>query len=194
MYKALTNRRAYDVPHDEESLAGVFRGRLFTAFMLSGPFALLASGFAYWLQRATDNEWIGLIATVLFIATLTNIAYQGIWWAENKAIYRRRGHLGWDGWVEMQRDLWPVHFFGLKTGFTFAILTLPLSAVVLGIATLASKSFAKNIPVPIIVLAIDAMLVQGPFLRLMGDFFDRHSKVLAKKYRSTLCDLEPEAS
>lgn len=182
MRKALLDRKAFETDHDMESLAKVFRGRLFSAFFITGSSGLIAAALAYAIQRYFDNPWIGLFATILFGIVVTSLAYQIFWFIDNKGLYQKNGHQTIGSLVEMQRDLWPVHFMGIKTGLTFLILTTPVNGLIIGLIEFFNRKFAAVLPVPVIMYVVDLILVQGAFLRLMGDFFDRYSKVLAKKY------------
>jgi len=166
--------------HDYESLQQLFRGKLFSCFFMSGPSGILAAVMAYGVQRFFKSPWMGLLATFLFAFVVTTIAYQMIWFADNRVLYRRKR--GFQKLFALERDLWPIHFVGVRTGLIFLFLVTPINGVIIGAIEFASKQFAEWFPVPVIAFLVDVAVVQGPFLRIMGDAFERHSHVLAERY------------
>lgn len=117
---------------------------------------------------------------------VTSVVFQIVWWIDNKKLY---AHLptSFDKLKELERDLWPVHWTGIRTGL---ILGLMSSFWVVGIVVAAfqllAPKLAEIIPMNLFLVITEAIVIQGPFLRIMGDFFDRHSKRLAAKYESVL--------
>lgn len=180
MRRAFQERGASTIPHSETELQQLFRGRLFSAFFLCGPFGMAGAALGYVWQRYSQSPWIGWLGTVLFTMILTTIAYQIIWLLMNKPIYApyRRS----DRFMALQSDMWPAHWFGIRTGGAFALLASPINAALIGLLQYFSSSLARDLPIPILVLLVDWIVVQGTFMRLMGDFFDRHSRVLAARH------------
>jgi hypothetical protein len=174
--------------HDKESLQQLFRGKLFSAFFMSGPSGLLAAALAYTIQRLFDSHWIGLLATFVFALVITSIAYQIVWYIDNRILYDRDSKGKLHGILELQKDMWPIHLVGLKTGAFFFFVVGPINAAILGAFELMNRDFAKWFPVPVVVFLVDIAIVQGPFLRIMGDFFEKHSFRLAEKYAPAFCD------
>ena len=179
MHQALRTRKTLAAPKNEEELQQLFRGRLFAAFFLSGPFGMVGAALGYAVQRWTENPWIGWIGTIFFTMTVTTAAYQLMWFLNNRDMYGGSGSKS--TFAELQRDLWPVHWFGIRTGFLFALMASPINAILIGALQLFSASMARTLPIPVLVLLVDWIVVQGTFVRLMGDFFDRHSRVLAAR-------------
>lgn len=186
MFKALRERQAYDSTHNHETLAKLFRGKLLSSFFITGPSAFVSMGLAYWAQRIFKSPWVGAVATVVFATIITTLAYQVFWWFDNRRLYQRQGHNVFEGLLEMQRDLWPVHLYGIRIGLTFLLVVAPINGIIIRAIELASPQFAEVFPVPIIMAVVDAVAVQGTFARIMGDYFDRHSQRLATKYYSVL--------
>lgn len=182
MLQAFKNRKEFAIPHSEEELQQLFRGRLSICFFLSGPFAFVGASIGGVVQYATRNPYLGVAGTILGIFFVTSLTYQFFWWLDNRRIYSLDGRFGRREFLNMQRDLWPVHLFGAKTGFTFALLSAPIVAVIVGAIQLVSSRFAESFPAPILVLVVDWIVVQGTFVRIMGDFFDRYARSLASKH------------
>lgn len=188
MRQALRTQRVFSKPHTPDELQQLFRGRLFTCFFLSGPTSFLGAGIGGVLQWMTNNAWVGLFGTILGTLLVTTIAYQVFWFFGNRRVYRVGGHFGWRGFHDLQRDLWPVHLFGAKTGLSFALVAIPINAVIIGIFEFFG--LASRLPVPLLVLIIDAIVVQGTFVRIMGDFFDRYAHELSLKHFDYLASVE----
>lgn len=79
--------------------------------------------------------------------------------------------------------MWPIHKTALRFVVAFSIINIPLSTLIVGVITLISDRFAKNMPSGLVIMLVEALFVAGPFVRIMGDTFDKHSYVLAAKYR-----------
>lgn len=180
MLHAFREIGAMAIPHDIVELQRLLRGRLFTAFFLCGPFGMVGAALGYAWQRQSQNPWFGWLGTIVFTMILTAIAYQAIWLLTNRALYAEMG-LG-RKLKSLQVDLWPVHWFGIRTGGAFALLASPINAAIIGALQFFSASLARELPIPVLVLLVDWIVVQGTFMRLMGDFFDRHSTVLADRH------------
>lgn len=182
MRQAMLTRRVLSQPHSREDLQQMFRGKLFSCFFLSGPFSFVAVAIASYLQYLTRSAWVGLFSTIFLIMLITLIAYQFFWWIDNRRIYMESGSFGRAEFMAMQRDLWPVHWFGMRTGLTFAAVGVPINGAIIGLADLVARNVSRNLPMPIIVIVIDAIVVQGTFVRIMGDFYDRYSHRLAERH------------
>lgn len=166
--------------HDAESLQQLFRGKLFSVFFISGPSGIVAATLAYGVQRSFRSPWMGLLATFILAFVVTTIAYQLIWLLDNKILYRQKSFF--QKLKALERDLWPVHWCGMRAGLAFLPIVGSINAVVIGLMQFASPRFAEVFPVPVIVFLVDIAMVQAPFMRIMGDFFDRHSYTLARTY------------
>ena len=175
-------RKLYSHPHSPEELQKLFRGKLFSIFMVSGPTAFLGLAIAGVLQAVTRSPWVGLFASILLVFVVTTTAFQILWYADNKNVYRVNGRFRKNSFVAMQQDLMPLHIFGLKTAATFALVAVPINAVIIGAVQIANAQAANSLPVPLMVFILDTILVQGTFMRIMGNFFDRHSVMLAKRH------------
>lgn len=175
-------RKLYSHPHSPEELQKLFRGKLFSIFMVSGPTAFLGLAIAGVLQAITRSAWVGLFASIVLVFVVTTTAFQILWYADNKNIYRENGRFGRHSFVTMQQDLMPLHLFGVKTAATFALVAVPINAAIIGAVQIANSQAAHSLPVPLMVFVLDTILVQGTFMRIMGDFFDRHSVMLTERH------------
>jgi hypothetical protein len=187
MRKALALRKSLNYEDHDISLESLFRGKLFSTFMLSGPFGLLSIPIGYWAQISAKDNFIGFFLTMFLVAFFATAAYQVIWWHDNKHLYRRVFKSPFDRFRAMQRDLWPVHWTGIRVGGGLAfITTMWVAGIVIGLLKLLVPVGAEKIPTNVLVLILDAIFVQGPFLRIMGDFFERHGHKLAARYQPAL--------
>lgn len=164
----------------------IFRGKLFGVFFATGWTSLLGVGLGYSLQLATRSQWIGLYVTPVLIYIVTAVAYQVGWFLDNQAIYNRLPGDAWERFRRFQSDLLPVHLTALKFAIGFNLLNLLAGTLIVGLITWASKAFAQVFPASLTTMVIEAVFIAGPFVRIMGDFFDRYSFVLADQYAEML--------
>ncbi len=162
---------------DETSLAKAFRGKLMACFWLSGPTSWIGWSLSYYLQRRFENPLLGQYSVPAINMVVTTFAYQVFWWLGNRELYRGEG-----GFRRFERDLLPVHGNGIRIGMSFNLVTWPLtSLLLLGIQFLNQRA-AVAIPAVAVQQAVDAIFVNTTFMRLMGDFFERWSVVLASRH------------
>lgn len=175
-------RKELDFAKHDVTLQQLFRGKLFSIFMMSGPFGgLVALPVGYWFQRLTSNGFVGLFSTIAVVLVVTTTMYQVFWWHDNRILYQGIAH-GYAKFAEMQRDLWPVHWFGIRTGFVMGFLGNIIATFIVGLVQANWPRAIEVVPMGTFAFILDVILVQGPFLRVMGDYFDKHSHVLAAKY------------
>ncbi|MCU0316709.1 MAG: hypothetical protein MUC92_08960 [Fimbriimonadaceae bacterium] len=185
MKQAMANRHAVLEGEHTVPLDRVFRGKLFGAFFLSGPSNILGVVLGYGLQRFFHNQWVGLFGTILVCFLITAIAYQIVWFLDNRRLYRKVSDNPLIAFREMQRDLAPVHRTALNFALGFGLITIPINALIVGIMTLVNDDFAKIVPVGGIMMIVEALFVSGAFVRVMGDFYEKYSVKLAEKYQDT---------
>jgi hypothetical protein len=183
---AMILRRSLGLGDDFEALVQLFRGKLFGSFFFSGAFGLVGVALGSAAQYATGSPWVGLFSTVLIAQVACTVAYQVVWWIDNRNLYHAAARTPWARFVEMERDLLPVHKVGLQWALTFALVSVPLNSLLIVVASAISESFARALPMGVLVMAVDAVLVNGTFIRLMGDLFERHAMKLAEKYHPVL--------
>jgi hypothetical protein len=171
---------------DVSRLEELFRGKLFGVFFLSGPSAFLGFTGATIAQYWTQNSWVGLFSTIIFTFLITTLAYQIFWYLDNRKLYERISPNFLIQLRELEIDLWPIHWTGMRFGLVFSLLTVSLSSIVIVVANFIRPGLANALPIPIILMLLEFVLVSGTFMRIMGDQFDRHSRTLAAKYRPSL--------
>ncbi|MFQ6540178.1 hypothetical protein [Aphanothece stagnina] len=168
---------------DSHRLPEIFRGMMMGIFFATGWTNMLGVAAGALLQRLTDNQWIGLYSTFFFCFVITAVAYQIGWYLDNRRLYAKTHADPVHRFLELQRDMWPIHKTALRFVVAFSIINIPLSTLIVGVITLISDRFAKNMPSGLVIMLVEALFVAGPFVRIMGDTFDKHSYVLAAKYR-----------
>lgn len=165
-----------------EELATSFRGKLLACFFMSGPTIWIGFATAYYLQRKYQNPWIGQYATHAINLVITTLAFQFIWWVGNREMYRAEQPTLRGRFRAFQRDLLPVHGNGIRIGMTFNLISWPIvSLILLGIHALNRRA-SVDIPAQAVQQAFDATFINTTFMRLMGDFFERWSLVLAERH------------
>ena len=185
-YRAVRNRKEFSLTLDRAALEDAFRGKLFGCFFLSGAFSFVGIAIGGALQVLTRKPSVGLFATIVLVSLICTAGYQLIWWLDNKKLYLATRDTPWGRFMELQRDLIPVHLVGFKLALIFGFLTIPINVLIIVVASAINESIAPYLPMPVLVFLIDFILVQQPLMRLMGDAFERHSKVLADKYTARL--------
>ena len=177
-----THREVAEGTLTEEELATSFRGNLLACFYLSGPFIWIGLSLSYWLQRKLENPFVGQYSTHAINMVVTTLAYQMFWWMGNNGVYRREEKGGKARFRAFERDLLPVHWAGIRIGFTFNLITWPITSLIMYLIQAANRNAAIAIPAPLIQHFIDAAFVNTTFMRLMGDFFEHWSKELARRH------------
>ncbi len=179
---AMANRRRILDPDCDIPLNEIFRGKMFGAFFLSGPANLLGISLGYGLQRAADNQWVGLFGTILLCFLFTGIWFQLVWAMDNRRMYAKAYPNFFKRFVAFEGDLLPIHRRTLGLVLTFGVITVPINSLIVGIITVANERLAKVFPTPIIIMVVEAIVASGPIVRLLGDFFDQYSYDLATRY------------
>jgi hypothetical protein len=187
MMKAIALRKTLNFEDHEVSLGEVFRGKLLSTFFLTGPSGLVALGLAYWVQRITANAFVGFFMTVLFLGVITSAFYQLLWYLDNRRIYRQAFGDPISRFLNLQRDILPVNFKGIRTGLVLgAVSTFWLASLIIAPIQIFFPRVAEVVPAGLLLFGLEAIFVQAPLLRIMGDFFEKHGQVLGEKYRPAL--------
>jgi|GEM_PF-2139447 len=167
----------------EEELPNIFRGKLMGVFFATGWTNLIGIVLGAFLQYSFQNPLIGLYATPPLCFTVTAIAFQIGWWFDNKKIYQTVNKTPNTQFLALQRDMWPVHKASLPIAIGFSLLNYILLTPFYILLTTFAPNLAKNTPAGALIVIIEFLFIGGTFVRLMGDFFDRHGFTLAAKYR-----------
>ncbi|MFQ3587165.1 MAG: hypothetical protein SNJ74_03660 [Fimbriimonadaceae bacterium] len=179
---ALRNYRFESVRHDREMLARTMRGKLFGTFFVAGIFNLAGVITGTAAQAATQNPWVGLFTTIVVASVVSTTAYQIVWAIANRDLYRRFFRSRWQRFLAIERDLLPIQLTGFKFALAFGLISVPLTSLLILVLEPISPYLVRVIPMGVVVATIDAVLVSGTFVRIMGDLFEFHSVRLANKY------------
>lgn len=182
MKRAFMERKTWWPTETLEQVAEMFRAKLYSSFFLSGPFSVLALVLGHWTQVWTQNPWWGAGGTVLYTILITTLAYQVLWWMDNRRLYLAEHKNRFECLVEMQRDLLPVHFKGIKFGLMFLVIVAPINAAIIALGYKMVPNLVNVLPAGVILWIVDVILVQGTFVRIMGEFFDKYSHKLASRH------------
>lgn len=181
---ALRNRGQVILRTDFDHMRDLFRGKLLGCFFLSGPTSFFALGLGYLIQRYYDNVFVGIIATIALGILFTTGAYQLLWWADTASLYRDSENRGFRShFLAVQRDLWPVHSHGIGVALTLLLITAPIHTGGVAVLHTIAPKFAAVFPAGVVLFIVDLVFIQGPFLRSMGNCFERQAKVLAARYQ-----------
>jgi len=183
---AISQRKAFGPNLGMNELAHALRGHLFGSFFVSGGFSWIGFLTGAIVQARTGNPFIGLLVTICVGHLAATAAFQTVWWLDHRAIYRSSMPSVWRCVWEMEKDLWPIHAAGFRIALTFGLVTVPLNATWLLVLSRWAPVLAQKLPSGIWVAIIDLILVHTTFVRLMGDLFERHSHVLALRFRPRL--------
>ena len=167
---------------DRVALAQTFRGRLFSCFFLSGPFALVGVFMGTVTQYVFHSADIGLNSTLPWIMFLTTLAFQIFWWMHNRRLYLSHYPNRLTAIWALQKDLFRVHITGIAFGTAFASVGFALTKLMIVLIGHFFPKVIDWIPMNVLFFILDFILVQGPYLRVMGELFDKQSKKLSEKY------------
>lgn len=162
-----------------EELGSAFRGKLLACFYLSGPLSFVSLAASVYLQRKTQNPFVGQYSEQAMSMVFCTLAYQVFWALGNRGLYR--GTLR-ERFVAFEKDMLPVHGNGIKIGMSFNLVVWPVTSAILFGVQLLNRQAAVNIPAALVQGVINTVFVQPTFMRAMGDFFERWSRVLAERH------------
>ncbi|MDK3161043.1 hypothetical protein QPK87_31465 [Kamptonema cortianum] len=165
------------------SLPEIFRGKLMGVFFATGWTNLIGIGLGYVLQKAYSSQWVGLFSTPLLCFVVTGLAFQFAWWIDNRAIYKAAAPDPAHRFLSFQRDMGRVHLASLPFAIVFNIVNVSVVAPILGIITLINPALGKETPAGALIILVEFLFIGGSYVRVMGDFFDKFSYVLATRYR-----------
>lgn len=167
---------------DRERLAEAFRGRLFSAYLLSGFFGAIGVFAATIMQAVTAEGVKSFLWALLLANVLATLAFQGIWGVAHPKMYRS---MKGNWFVNMQRDILPVQWGGVRLVFVALLLLAPLTILIIHqLEIRMSKDVFRFIPFPIISAGVEMIVIHSTMVRLMGDLFERHSWRIADNHLS----------
>ena len=163
-------------------LARTLRGKLFGTFFVAGIFNLSGVITGTAAQAATQIPWVGLFSTIIVASIVSTTAYQIVWAVANRDLYSRFFRSRWQKFLAIERDLLPIQLTGFKFALGFGLISVPLTSLLIIGLEPVSPYLVRVIPMGVVVATLDAILVSGTFVRIMGDLFEVHSVRLANKY------------
>lgn len=175
-----------DRAEDETMLRHAIRGKLFATFIGGTPVASIGPLVGYGIQLGTGNAFFGVVCGVLLANLFGLLAFQVIWSTTNKSFYERRSVGFWNRWKAMLRDLWPMQWKSIQIALLMNAIMLPLAKLVILLVEWLFPTAVRYIPMSMIVSMTEALLIQSTMIRLMGDLFERHARVMAKRYAPSL--------
>jgi hypothetical protein len=172
----------FDHSHEFSVLANSFRGKMFAAFFISGLMVWPGVLLSWWVQAKTENTFLGIATMLLFTQISCTIGYQLLWYVSNRELYRKKYESPKERFLGLERDMLPVQWQGFKMVMPVVSVTYPVVATLTHwIATMVPGAI-KFLPAGALSFLIEFLLISTPFMRAMGDLFDRHGKKLAAKY------------
>ncbi|MBL8059925.1 MAG: hypothetical protein JNK63_04315 [Chthonomonas sp.] len=175
-----------DKAKSEGELRKAIRGKLFATFLAGTPIAGFGAPIGYGIQIATGNPLIGIYSGVLLANCLGLLAFQVVWATTNRAFYARRHYGLMARWKAMLEDLWPMQWQSIKIALVMNLFLLPLTWIIAAVMTWLFPQGIRYIPLGLVVSGAEAVFIQTTTLRLLGDLYERHARVLARKYSPTL--------
>lgn len=167
----------------EAELPDIFRGKLMGVFFATGWTNLLGIAAGGFLQYRFGNPLLGLYSTPPLCFMFTAIAFQIGWWLDNKQIYHTVDKTPGTQFLNLQRDMWPVHKAAIPVAIGFSIVNYIALTPLYAVLTMINPNLAKNTPAGALIMVFEFLFIGGTFVRIMGDFFDRYGYTLAAKYR-----------
>lgn len=174
-------------------LPEVFRGKLMGVFFATGWTNMVGIGLGYVAQKMFSNAWVGLLSTPILCYVMTAIGFQVGWWIDNMKIYQGYKKDPAHQFFELQKDMWPVHQKAFSMAVVFTIVNVGFASPILAALTFFAPNVAKEIPAGMLIMIGEFLFIAGSFVRVMGDFFDKHSYKLAMKYRAICANCESGA-
>jgi hypothetical protein len=182
---ALQNRDLESLRCDVAAFAKAIRGRLFAAYFLVGPFALVGFLAGTWYQYATALPYEGIVSYLLtlLVGNLgSTVGFQLIWAVAHRRLYwgGRTGSGG--GWMGLWRDLLVLQWRGFKLFVVASALIIPGLALMLAVLDRLAPQFVSVMPVAATASMLELFFVHGTLVRLMGDLFERESVRIAENH------------
>lgn len=175
-----------DRASDEASLRHAIRGKFFATYVVGALFASIGPYIGYAVQVSSGNVILGIYTGVGLANILGLVAFQAVWYVTNKSFYAKRYHGFVKMWNGMLHDLLPMQWKSIQIAVVMNILLFPIAKGVEWMGHMWFPQVLRYVPVSLIVSITEALLIQSTSLRLMGDLFEKHSRLLAKRYAPSL--------
>ncbi len=177
---------------NSEDLPEIFRGKLMGVFFATGWTNLVGIALGYVAQKMFSSPWAGLLLTPVLCFLMTAIGFQIGWWLDNRRIYGAYHKDPAHQFLELQKDMMPVHRTSLPMAIAFSFANVLIAAPILALLTWLVPDFAREAPAGLLIMIGEFLFIAGTFVRVMGDFFDKHGYALAIKYRAVCTGSDKE--
>lgn len=160
------------------------RGKLFATFVLAGAFSVIALPIGVAAQVATNSAWVGLLTPIIVGHFVSNVAFIFVWGWTNRDLYSHCGN-------PIARlkaicdDILPLLWAGLKVVAPLMMAALPINAVFAYLLDNYLKHLVRYLPIGFFMVAIEMLFFNGTYIRLMGNLFERYSRILTERYCGT---------
>jgi hypothetical protein len=171
---------------DEGALAQAIRGRMFATFLLSGLFGVFGPILGTANQYVTKNPYEGFFVGLIVANLFGSIGYQIIWWVAHQKMYRARKGTGVGRFLALERDLLPLQWDGLRYTALFLLITAPIMLALIAVIHHFAAPLAQVIPFPVIMVAVETVVVHSSLVRVMGDLFEKHAARVSHDYLSDI--------
>lgn len=180
--RALRNHDLSKVRCSEADLAAYFRGKLFGAFFVSGGANLLGIALGTYLQYLAHQTWVGVIGTILSCFTFSNTAFFIVWTASNRQLYRQVEPNFARRLLRAFHDYRPIFLTGARFAVIITVVSMPIERATHWSVETIWPGVVNYVPMSVLVFLVDILFISTPFIRAMGDLFERHSHELAHAY------------
>ncbi len=181
---ALANRELDELRDDPIALAKAFRGRMFACYVLAGPFGAIGLIAGTAIQYIWKNPYFGYLSTVIINNIIITVVFQIIWAVAHKRLYAEEVESRSEWFQSLQRDLLPVQLRAFKYALLVMVFVVPFIIGTIKLVEIISVKAALAIPFAPLGAALELAVQNVTLVRLIGDLFDRHSKVLAERHKN----------
>lgn len=171
---------------DEAALARAIRGRMFATFLLSGLFGVFGPILGTANQYVTKNPYEGFFVGLIVANLFGTIGYQIIWWVAHQKMYRARKGPGIPRFLALERDLLPLQWDGIRFTALFLLITVPIMLGLIAVIHHFAEPLAQVIPFPVIMVAVETLIIHSSLVRVMGDLFEKHAARVSHNYLSDI--------
>ena len=179
---AIVNWNMLEMRDKPDELAKAFRGKFLAVFFLAGPFAVVAMAISTVVQFQTRDPFLGLILFLALTQILCTIAFQVLWMIANARLYMNDYKSWWPRIKHNVLDVFPAQWTGFQAWLVIYLVAIPLNTLIIFLLKWTVPDIAHYVPMGPVAGLIDVLLFQPPFIRAMGDIFEKHSHVLARRY------------
>lgn len=185
-YQAFQDSRRsnyHEVASDFNGLSTSIQGKLFSSLILSNIIGYTVGAVASAAYQAATGSPIGAVLVNLGASYAGGfLSFQALWALSNNEMYREKYSTPVERIVEFEKDLWPCHKKAFTAALQCYLISVPLSLAVGGGVALLGETAARYLPTGFLSFALTTPLVEGLFIRLLGDFHSRYCSDLAGRY------------